>query len=49
LLNHISEQLDKLAEMRIYLNSGALVGELVPAIDGRMSTRYSHALRGNTR
>ena len=49
LLNHISEQLDKLAEMRIYLNSGALVGELVPAIDGKMSTRYSHALRGNTR
>ena len=49
LLNHISEQLDKLAEMKIYLNSGAMVGELVPAIDGRMSTRYSHALRGNTR
>ena len=49
LLNHISEQIEKLAEMKIYLNSGALVGELVPAIDGRMSTRYSHALRGNTR
>ena len=49
LLNHISEQLEKLAEMRIYLNSGALVGELVPTIDERMSTRYSHALRGNTR
>ena len=49
LLNHISEQLDKLAELRIYLNSGALVGELVPAIDGRMADRYSHTLRGNTR
>jgi hypothetical protein len=49
LLNHISEQLDRLAESKIYLNSGALVGELVPAIDGRMSDRYSHALRGNTR
>jgi hypothetical protein len=49
LLNHISEQLDKLAEMRIYLNSGALVGELVPAIDGRLASRYNHALRGNTR
>ena len=49
LLNHISEQLDKLAGMQIYLNSGALVGELVPAIDGRLSDRYSHALRGNTR
>jgi phage-related minor tail protein len=49
LLNHISEQLDKLAELRIYLNSGALVGELVPAIDGRMADRWNHALRGNTR
>jgi hypothetical protein len=49
LLSHISEQLDKLAELRIYLNSGALVGELVPAIDGRMADRYTHAMRGNTR
>ena len=49
LLNHISEQLDELAKMKIYLNSGALVGELVPAIDGRMADRWSHALRGNTR
>ena len=49
LLNHISEQLEKLTELRIYLNSGALVGELAPAIDGRMAERYSHALRGNTR
>ena len=49
LLTHISEQLDKLAEMRIYLNSGALVGELVPAIDGRLAYRYNNTLRGNTR
>ena len=49
LLNHISAQLDKLAELRVYLNSGALVGELIPAIDGRMADRYNHALRGNTR
>lgn len=49
LLNHISEQLDRLAELKIYLNSGALVGELVPAIDGRMADRWNHALRGNTR
>lgn len=49
LLNHISEQIDKLAEMRIYLNSNVLVGELVPAIDGRMASRYNHTLRGNTR
>jgi hypothetical protein len=49
LMNHISEQLDKLAEMKIYLNSGAMVGELVPAIDGRLADRWSHAMRGNTR
>lgn len=49
LLNHISEQLDRLAEMRVYLNSGALVGELVPAIDGRLADRWSQAKRGNTR
>ena len=49
LLNHISEQLDKLAEMKIYLNSGVMVGELVPAIDGRLADRWNHALRGNTR
>jgi hypothetical protein len=49
LLNHISEQLDKLAELRVYLNSGALVGELIPAIDGRLADRYSHTMRGNTR
>ena len=49
LLNHISEQLDKLAGMQIYLNSNVLVGELVPAIDGRLASRYSHTLRGNTR
>lgn len=49
LLNHISEQLDRLAEMRVYLNSGVLVGELVPAIDGRLADRWNHALRGNTR
>ena len=49
LLNHISEQIDRLAEMKIYLNSGAMVGELVPAIDGRLKDRYTHAMRGNTR
>ena len=49
LLNHISEQLDRLAGMQIYLNSNVLVGELVPAIDGRMASRYANTLRGNTR
>lgn len=33
----------------VYLNGNALVGELVPAIDGKLSDRWDHALRGNTR
>lgn len=33
----------------VLLDSGALVGELVPAIDGQMSNRWNHAMRGNTR
>ena len=49
LLDHISEQLDKLSGLRVYLNGSALVGELVPAIDGRLADRWNHAMRGNTR
>lgn len=33
----------------IRLDTGALVGELTPAIDSRLSDRWSHARRGNTR
>ena len=33
----------------VRLDSGALVGQLVPAIDGRLSDRYAHAMRGNVR
>jgi len=49
LLNHISEQLEQFAKLKVYLNGSALVGELIPAIDGRLTDRYIHALRGNTR
>jgi hypothetical protein len=49
ILNHMSSVLEELVKMKIYLDSGAMVGELVPAIDGRLSDRWSHALRGNTR
>ncbi len=49
MLNHISEQLEQLAKLRVYLNSGTLVGELIPAIDGRLADRWNHALRNNTR
>jgi hypothetical protein len=41
--------LEDLARMKICLDTGAMVGELVPAIDGRLSDRWSHAKRGNTR
>lgn len=33
----------------VRLDSGALVGELTPAIDFQLSTRWEHAQRGNTR
>lgn len=48
-LNQIVILLERLAGTTIRLDSGALVGELVPAIDGRLSDRWSHAQRGNTR
>ena len=49
LLNRAIDLLEDLAQTKIYLDSGAMVGELVPAIDGRLSDRWSHAMRGNTR
>ena len=49
LLKHVIDLLEDLAKMKIYLDSGAMVGELVPAIDGRLSDRWNHARRGNTR
>ena len=48
-LHQIIILLEKVAGMSIRLDSGALVGELAPAIDGRLSDRWSHAMRGNTR
>ena len=48
-LIHISEQLDKLTGMKVCLDSGVLVGELAPAIDGRLSDRLQFAMRGNVR
>ena len=49
LLNRAIDLLEDLTNMKIYLDSGAMVGELVPAIDTRMSDRWHHAMRGNTR
>lgn len=33
----------------IRLDTGALVGEMIPAIDIGMDARYRHTMRGNTR
>lgn len=49
LLSRAVSLLEELAKLKIYLDSGVLVGELAPAIDGYMSDRWSHALRGNVR
>ena len=49
LLNRAVDLLEDLARMKIYLDSGAMVGELVPAVDNQLATRWSHAMRGNTR
>ena len=48
-LNQIMSLLERLTKMTVRLDSGVLVGELTPALDGRLSDRWSHAMRGNTR
>ena len=49
LLNRAVDLLEDLTRMKVCLDSGVMVGELVPAIDSRLSDRWSHAKRGNTR
>lgn len=49
LLDRIATLIQELKKMKICLDSGTMVGELVPAIDSRLSDRWNHALRGNTR
>lgn len=49
LLNQIVSLLYELAHTKICLDTGAMVGELVPAIDGRLSDRMGHVMRGNVR
>lgn len=48
-LDRVIALLEDLKGMRIYLDSGTMVGELAPAIDGKLSDRWNHARRGNTR
>lgn len=45
LLSFLSSNLPKV----VLLDSGAMVGELIPAIEAKMSDRWVHAQRGNTR
>lgn len=46
-LNKIIELLEKLLGMKVYLDSGALVGELTPALDARLGQIYRHTSRGH--
>lgn len=48
-LNRIIELLERLLGMNICLDSGALVGELAPAMNSYLGKIYSHEMRGNTR
>lgn len=41
--------LEGLSNMQIILDSGTLVGELVPAVDGAMAVKLGHVRRGNVR
>ena len=46
LLTRILAALEKQSAMQVRLDGGALVGELMPAIDGRLADRWNHAKRG---
>lgn len=45
-LTRIIELLEQMLGMKVYLDSGALVGELAPAIDARMGRLYRRTSRG---
>lgn len=45
-LTKIIELLEQMLGMNVYLDSGALVGELAPAIDARMGRMYRRTSRG---
>ena len=49
MLERVIDLLEELKNMKVYLNSGVLVGELTPAVDAELSNRWSHVKRGNTR
>ena len=43
----LEEYIPEFAERQIYLDSGALVGEMLPSIDRGLGRRYAYAERGN--
>ncbi len=49
MLQHIADLIARQSGMKVVLESGALVGELTPAIDRQLANRWSHAQRGNSR
>lgn len=49
MLNRISDTLNEIKNMKLCLDSGAMVGALTPAIDTRLADRWSHSRRSNTR
>lgn len=48
-LDQIVTLLERLTKMTVSIDGNALVGVLTPALDGRLSDRWNHAMRGNTR
>lgn len=48
-MNRMIELLEDMQGMNVCLDSGALVGELTPAIDARLGKIYRQTNRGNTR
>lgn len=49
LLHKIIAMLEDITKMQVYLDSGALVGAIIPAVDVSLSDRWRHSLRGNVR
>lgn len=47
-VDKLIELLKKMQQIRVVLDSGALVGELTPAINVKMGDLHRHNLRGNT-
>lgn len=46
ILTRMLGALERQQSMQVRLDGGALVGELIPAIDGRLADRWKHAKRG---